>query len=118
MSVRFKKRACRKSPCKHADAVKCGYRLRIGVRSKNASVSGFARRPSSTSTTHSPSPSVGFPDFFSAFLSWPEGVVFVGVWGSVRRFFFLGLVFTKVAFQCWCPCWCVMGYVSPAGSCP
>ena len=37
--------ACRKYAFKHSYAVECGNRLRVGVRAKNASVSGFACRP-------------------------------------------------------------------------
>ena len=38
------KRACRKNALKYSYAVECGSRLRVGVRAKNASVSGFACR--------------------------------------------------------------------------
>ena len=42
----FKKRACRKNAFKHSyTAVECGNRLRVGVRAKNASVSGVACGP-------------------------------------------------------------------------
>ena len=41
----FKKRACRKNSFKHSYTVECRNRLRVGVRAKNASVSGFACRP-------------------------------------------------------------------------
>ena len=40
----LKKRACRKNALKHSYAVERGNRLRVGVRAKNASVSGFACR--------------------------------------------------------------------------
>ena len=41
----FEKRARRKIAFKHSYAVESGNRLRVGVRAKNASVSGFACRP-------------------------------------------------------------------------
>ena len=41
----FEKRACRKNTFKHSYTVECGNRLSVGVRAKNASVSGFACRP-------------------------------------------------------------------------
>ena len=37
--------ACQKNAFKHSYTVECGNRLRVGVRAKNASVSGFACRP-------------------------------------------------------------------------
>ena len=47
VSVRLKKRACRKNAFKHSYAVECGNRLRVGVRAKNASVSAVLRKISS-----------------------------------------------------------------------
>ena len=45
--VSFKKaRVSKKKAFKHSYAVECRNRLRVGVRAKNASVSGFACRPS------------------------------------------------------------------------
>ena len=41
----FSKRVCRKDAFKHSYTVECGNCLRVGVRVKNASVSGFACRP-------------------------------------------------------------------------
>ena len=41
----FGKRACRKNAFKHSYTVECANRLRVGVRTKNASVAGFACRP-------------------------------------------------------------------------
>ena len=37
----LKKRACRKNAFKHSYTVECGNRLRVGVRAKNAIVSGL-----------------------------------------------------------------------------
>ena len=48
MSVRFKNTRVEKMlklNFKHSCTVECGNRLRVGVRAKNASVSGFACRP-------------------------------------------------------------------------
>ena len=44
VSVRFKNASMLKDAFKHSYAVECGNRLRVGVRAKNASVSGFACR--------------------------------------------------------------------------
>ena len=46
VSVRFKNARVEKNAFKHSYTVECGSRLRVGVRAKNASVSGFACRPS------------------------------------------------------------------------
>ena len=45
VSVSLKTLACRINAFKHSYTVECGNRLRVGVRAKNASVSGFACRP-------------------------------------------------------------------------
>ena len=42
LSVRFKNARVEKKAFKHSYTVECGNRLRVGVRAKNASVSGFA----------------------------------------------------------------------------
>ena len=41
----FKKRTCRKNAFTHSYTVECWNHLHVGVRAKNASVSGFACRP-------------------------------------------------------------------------
>ena len=45
VSVRLKTLACRKKAFKDSYTVERGNRLRVGVRAKNARVSGFACRP-------------------------------------------------------------------------
>ena len=45
VSVRFKKASVSKNAFKQSYTVECGNRLCVGVRAKNASVSGFAGRP-------------------------------------------------------------------------
>ena len=46
VSVRLKNASVsKKNAFKHSYTVECGNRLRVGVRAKNASVSGFACRP-------------------------------------------------------------------------
>ena len=44
VSVRFKNARMSKNALKHSYAVECRNRLRVGVRAKNASVTGFACR--------------------------------------------------------------------------
>ena len=51
VSAHSKTSACRMNALKHSYAVKCGNRLRVGVRSKNASVPGLRVSPLSWEST-------------------------------------------------------------------